>query len=178
VFNDRPAFGDPSKVGTIVTPFGAFNPNPAVGTEIIPRNYGQAPGSFTMNLRLSRSFGFGTRSSATAGAGDMGGMGGPVMRGPGGPGGGDRGGGGMRGGGGGPRGGGGMMGEGGSSDHRYNVTISASARNILNHVNPGAPVGNLSSPLFGQSTYLASGFGPGGSSANNRRLEFQVRFSF
>ncbi len=71
-----------------------------------------------------------------------------------------------------------MMGEGGSSDHRYNVTLSVSARNILNHVNPGAPVGNLSSPLFGQSTALAGGFGPGGSNANNRRLEFQLRFSF
>ncbi len=181
IFNDRPAFGDPSTAGTIVTQFGAFNPTPITGGEIIPRNYGNAPGSFTVNLRLGRTFGFGTRNSAAAGAGDMGGLGGPGGPGGGGmrgPGGGGPPGGGMRGGGGGGmRGGGGMM-EGGSSDHRYNVSLSVSARNILNHVNPGAPVGNLSSPLFGQSTYLASGFGPGGSSANNRRLEFQLRFSF
>jgi hypothetical protein len=44
-------------------------------------------------------------------------------------------------------------------------------------VNPGPPVGNLTSPLFGQSLALGS-VGPGGSAAHNRRLEFQLQFSF
>ena len=53
------------------------------------------------------------------------------------------------------------------------------ASNILNSVNPGSPNGNLSSALFGQSTQLAGGFGPGGgSAAGNRRIELQLRFSF
>ena len=94
------------------------------------------------------------------------------------------GGGGMRGGGGGgPRGGGGGRGgfaggDSGGSENRYNVTLSIQARNVLNNVNLANPVGNLSSALFGQSTQTAGGFGPGGSDANNRRIEFQLRFSF
>jgi hypothetical protein len=48
----------------------------------------------------------------------------------------------------------------------------------LNHTNPGTPVGALTSPLFGQATSLFGGVGPGGSTANNRRLEFAVRFAF
>jgi hypothetical protein len=49
-------------------------------------------------------------------------------------------------------------------------------------VNLSPPVGNLSSPLFGQSlaTVAGFGFGPGGgsSSAGNRRMELQARFGF
>jgi len=75
---------------------------------------------------------------------------------------------------------------GGGSDHPYNLTLSVSANNIFNHVNPSSPVGNLSSPFFGQSLSLAGGFGGpgggggfgGGSSAMNRRVEVQIRFSF
>jgi hypothetical protein len=84
----------------------------------------------------------------------------------------------MRGGGG--FGGGGMRGGGdnGGSENRYNLTLSIQARNVLNNVNLATPVGNLSSALFGQSTQTAGGFGPGGSDANNRRIEFQLRFNF
>ena len=79
-----------------------------------------------------------------------------------------------------------MMGMGGAgSDRLYNVTISVNASNILNHVNPGSPVGNLGSPLFGQSVSLAGGginFGGGGfgggGAANNRRIDLQVSFRF
>lgn len=70
-----------------------------------------------------------------------------------------------------------MMGDGGS-EQRFNVTFSVQARNLLNHTNLALPVGNLSSALFGQSTQTAGGFGGGGADANNRRLEFQLRFSF
>ena len=74
-----------------------------------------------------------------------------------------------------------------TTEHRYNLTFAVSARNLLNHVNPGLPIGNLTSPLFGESNSLAGGFGPGGGGggpggaqnvANNRRIELQLRFSF
>ena len=55
---------------------------------------------------------------------------------------------------------------------RYSVNASVQARNILNTVNPAAPVGTLSSPLFGVSTALQ------GNQNANRRLEMQVRFGF
>jgi hypothetical protein len=64
--------------------------------------------------------------------------------------------------------------------HRYNLTFALSARNILNHVNPGPLTGNITSPLFGQANQVAGT--PNGEgfyeTANNRRLEVQIRFSF
>jgi hypothetical protein len=54
-------------------------------------------------------------------------------------------------------------------------------QNLFNHSNLGPPVGNLSSPLFGQATSGAGrygGGGGGGQTAGNRRVELQVRFSF
>jgi hypothetical protein len=65
---------------------------------------------------------------------------------------------------------------GGSGNDRYNIRFSVSARNLLNTVNLASPVGNLSSPLFGQSI-ATGGFGRGGG-AGNRRVELQLRFSF
>ena len=176
----RPAFAaDPNAPGVIVTRFGAFDPIPKPGEQIIPRNYGQGPGTFSVNFRLSKTFGFGRNRSETAaaagpGGGDMGGGMRGMRGGPGGGGGGRGPGGGMgMGGGRGGFGGGG----GDTTNRRYNVTLSAMARNVLNHVNPGPPVGNLTSPLFGQSLALGGG-GFGNSAAYNRRLEFQMRFSF
>jgi hypothetical protein len=79
---------------------------------------------------------------------------------------------------GGGRGMGGMFGD-TNTGKRFNITLSASARNLLNHENFAVPNGNLSSLLFGQSLSLAGGFGPMGTSASsNRRLDFQLRFSF
>ena len=44
----------------------------------------------------------------------------------------------------------------------------------------GVPVGNLSSPSFGQSLSTAGGFGGGGGNvaAGNRRVQASVRFTF
>jgi hypothetical protein len=54
-----------------------------------------------------------------------------------------------------------------------------SFRNLLNHTNPGPIIGNITSPLFGQANQPAGSGGFGFSeSANNRRLELQMRFSF
>ena len=186
-FTDRPAFATAATLHPIATPFGVFDTNPAAGAAIIPRNYGNGPGQFTVNLRVGRTWGFGERTTSAAspagGGGDGGGMRGGGGHGPGGPGGGGPGGGGpggMRmGGGGGGRGGF----EGGSSGKKYTVNLSVSGRNIFNHVNPGTPIGDLSSPNFGVSNSIASGGfggpgGGGGGSANNRRIDLQLRFSF
>ena len=168
-FNDRPSFATPGQAGAIQTQWGWFNPNPAAGAPLIPRNYGQSPGYFAVNLRVSKVFGFGeARSAPTPGFG--GGPGGPRGGGPGGPppmmgGGGGRGGG-MR----------GMFSD-PLTDHRFNLSLSVSARNLLNSTNPGPVIGNLSSEFFGQSLSLANAFGPV-SGAGNRRLELGLRFSF
>jgi hypothetical protein len=181
LFTDRPAFAtDLSRPSVVQTAYGNFDVNPIAGQTIIPRNYGDSHPNFSVNLRLSRSWGFGERKSAQ-GAGPFGdfggGGGGPRGGGGGGPRGGGGGGGPVMIAGGGPRG---MFGGGGAGNSRFVLTASVSARNALNHVNPGAPVGDLSSRLFGQSTGIAGGFGPGGpgGAAGNRRIEIQLRLSF
>jgi hypothetical protein len=63
-----------------------------------------------------------------------------------------------------------------TTNHRYNITIGISARNLLNHTNLAPPIGNLTSPTFGTSNALAGGFF--GSATANRRIELQLRFSF
>jgi Carboxypeptidase regulatory-like domain/TonB dependent receptor len=186
LFTDRPAFAtDLSRPSVVHTAFGVFDTNPLPGQTIIPRNYGQSPGVISINMRLSRTWGFGERRESSASGSGGGGSGGPGGgRGPGG--GGGRGGGPPGGGNmgfGGPRGGGpgGMFG-GGSSGKRYSLTLSINSRNVINHVNLGPRIGDLSSPFFGQSISTGGGFGPGGGggggAAGNRKLEFMLRFSF
>lgn len=152
---------------------GSHDPN-----EIVPRNYGQGPGFFSVNMRLSRNFGFGgSGDGQTAGGGGQGG------------GRGGRGGGGGRAAGG--RGTAAIVGRGtgpagpGGGDVRkpYNLNVGIQFTNVFNNVNFAAPVGVLSSNRFGQSTGIAGGFGGfgpggGGSAAANRRVELQLRFSW
>jgi hypothetical protein len=184
IFNDRPAFvSATTRPGDIrVTPFGTFDINPAVGTPLIPRNYGEGPGFFIVNLNLSRTFGFGDMPGANAAAASASQGGGP--RGGGAPGAGAGGGG--RGAGGGAAAGGG----GGARpapappvEKRYNFTFTANITNLFNRTNLCAPVGNLSSPLFGQSQSTTGPFGGCGfagnnQSAGNRRIQLGVRFNF
>lgn len=178
LFTERPAFANEqtTPADLVVTPFGRFDLNPEPGQELIPRNFGEGPGFFAVNLFVSRTFGFGALPDSSAQGGRQSGQGG--RGGGGGRRGGGRGGGGnvFGGGGGGPFGGGG-----GGSENRYNLTFSVRFTNLLNRTNPGLVIGNLSSPLFGQSNSLAGGFGFGGggnSAASNRRVEAQIRFSF
>ncbi len=72
--------------------------------------------------------------------------------------------------------GGGMFGRPTVPNRRFNLTFSVSARNIFNTVNYASPEGNLDSPIFGKAYALAGGFFS--SSAANRRIDLQVRFSF
>jgi hypothetical protein len=127
-------------------------------------NYGTGPGNATFNLRLSKTFGFGRETKGAGGGQGPGGPGGPRGGFPGG----GLGGRGLGGGGGNPFGG-------GATNRRYNLTFSVSGRNIFNSVSPASPVGNLSSPFFGQSIALG---GPFSSASSNRRVDLQVMFSF
>ncbi|HTA45523.1 MAG TPA: carboxypeptidase regulatory-like domain-containing protein [Bryobacteraceae bacterium] len=63
---------------------------------------------------------------------------------------------------------------------RYSLTVGMSARNLINHNNPGTLIGNITSPLFGQANQIAGNANSQGffENANNRRLELQIRFAF
>ena len=152
---------------------------------IVPRNFGQGTGFFSMNMRFSKNFAFGGSKEAPVaangnqGGGNRGGRGG--NRGGGGGGGGNRGGGGqnvMMGGGGGAMM---MMGGGGDARKPYNLNFSVQVTNLFNNVNYNPPVGSLISERFGQVTSTAGGFGGFGGfggGAANRRVELQMRFSW
>jgi hypothetical protein len=181
--NDRPAFAEPAQCALATLPsnirntrWGCFDVAPVAGYTEIPINYAEGPGQISFNLRLSKTFALGRRKGEAVAQqqgqqgpnsaqmiGMAAGRGGGGGRGGHGPGGGGPGG--MRGG----------FGGGGGSNGRYSLTFSASARNVLNHVNPGTPTGNLSSTRFGQSYSLAGGSFGG---AANRRIDFQMMFNF
>jgi hypothetical protein len=112
------------------------------------------PGSFNVNMSVSKTFSFGKREGSAAPSG-------PMPGGSGGMGGGPRGGfgGGM---------GGGMFGGGGSESGRFNLQLTAQVTNLLNKVNYGQYSGVLSSPYFGKSN----------SAGGARQLEVGLRFSF
>jgi hypothetical protein len=169
-FNARPAFAAPGATGSniVATRLGTFNIVPQANDTLIPVNDFEGPSSFTLNLRLSKTFSFGkevTRQASTGGGGfGGGGFGGRGMGGGGGRG---MGGGGGR---------GGAFGGGTTGTKRYSLTLSAYARNVLNNVNLGMPSGVIGSRLFDQSNSLGGVFGGGG--AANRRIDFQMVFNF
>ena len=178
IFNDRPAFATSATLpqNLVVTKYGNFDLAPAATAAIIPANLGTGPSQFTVNLRVSKTFGFGKKADSNGGNGrgngPQGTFGGPVGQ----TGGGGGGGGGRGGGGGGGGGGGRGLFVNDNSGHRYSLTLGVSGRNIFNRVNLGPPVGNLSSPLFGQSIALAGGIF--NSQAANRRVDLVATFSF
>jgi hypothetical protein len=175
-FNDRPGLVSTATCPATVlpgagssiycTPLGTFDALPTSGERITPINYGTGPAHVTLNMRLSKTFGFGPKvkgatgnaaNGANAGGGQRGGGGGP--RGP------------LYGGG----GGGPMMGA-APSDRRYSLTFSASARNIFNKVNLGNPGGVLGSPFFDRFNSLQGG--PFSTGVAVRRIDLQATFSF
>ncbi len=170
-FNDRPAWATSASTDTIATSYGTFDLDPAWNENRIPYNFGNGPTQFSMNMRLSKSFGIGPRVGSRP-SGSFGGPGGGPP--PGGP----------------PPGGGpgGGLGPGGLSGNngpprldqelprRYTLTFAAMGRNVFNHVSLGQPVGVLESPLFGKSNSLSGGFFS--SPASNRSIDLQMMFSF
>ena len=180
IFNDRPAFAtDLSRPSVVETSFGAFDTAPLPGQTIVPVNFGTSPAQFTLNMRVSKTFGLGPKLEASNNnpqqQNGQRGAGGPGAAPGGGRPGGDGGRGPAGGGFGGPRGGGPFGGPERSSQ-RYSLTFSVNARNLFNNVNPQPPVGNLSSRLFGQSTALAGGVF--NTQSANRRIDLQVMFAF
>ena len=173
IFNDRPGListatcaQGTSPVGTrYCTPLGTFDSAGAsAGTPLLPINYAVGPSHFTLNLRLTKTFGLG--SKLKEGSNTQGG-------GPGGPGGGGhRGGGGPRG----PLFGGGPSMSGPSTDRRYNLTLAVNVRNVFNKVNAANPSGVLGSSFFGVSNSLQGG--PFSTGSAVRRIDLQATFSF
>ncbi len=177
LFTERPSFAtNANQPGITATSLGLFNPRPEINEPLVPRNYGASPAFFSVNLRLSKTFAFGESPGrqgtatlspqprkASTDAKDNSdpkkttpstGLARPPER---------------------------TDFIGNSAPRPYNLAFSVVARNIFNRTNPGVAVGNLNSPFFGRSNFLAPpyGFGEGGeSNAANRRLELQVRFSF
>jgi carboxypeptidase family protein len=130
-----------------------FNLNPPPGAAIIPRNYGRGPAAVNLGLRVSRTWAFGPEGSS--GPADTGATShGPAPH---------------------------SLLSGPPSGRRYNLTLSASTLNALNHTNLGPPDGDLSSPYFDQSRSLggmivmAHG---GAASTYNRKIDVQLRFTF
>jgi hypothetical protein len=164
LFNGRPGFAtDSSRPGLIQTPYGLLDPNPTPDEKLVPRNFGRGPGQISVNLRVAKLFGFGAeRGSASktpAASAPGGGPANPNLAS----------GGGM-----------GNLIRGPVTNHRYNLSIGMSARNLLNHTNAGPITGNITSPLFGRANQSAGGLNGEGFSENadNRRLEMQIRFTF
>jgi len=164
LFNARPGFAtDPTAPGVICKPpYGCLDPNPTSQEKLVPRNYGRGPGQISVNLRLQKTFGFGAeRGESKSGGGGQGpGTANPVLA---------SGGLAMR----------NIIGT-PNTRRRYNLTVGMSARNLLNHTNPGPIIGNITSRLFGLANQMAGGLNGEGFSENadNRRLEAQIRFQF
>lgn len=157
LFTERPALAGANTALENLrrTRFGDFDLDPAPGQPVIPRNYGQGPSFFAVNLNIGRTFAFGDAPSPPPAAATAA----PPQN---------------------PSGG-----QAPAPEKRYKVTLSVQIQNLLNRTNLITPIGNLSSPLFGQSTRTlgAFDFGNGGgggptTSAANRRVDLQLRFNF
>jgi hypothetical protein len=161
LYNSRPGFAtNAAKPGLVQTSYGLLDPTPDASEALVPRNYGRGPGLIAVNLRIGKAIGFGTPkqgsekpSGTNAAPAPIGPMTNASLR--------------------------GLLGS-PSTQRRYNLSISMSIRNLLNHTNPGPIVGNITSPLFGSANQVAGA--PNGEgffeTASNRRLELQLRLTF
>jgi len=164
-FAERPAFAtDLNKPGVVVTPLGAFDPNPVAGQKLIPRNFGTGPSFISLNFGMDKTFKFGraippkappggavtqaptaTSAATTAPTANAKPLEKPAVQRP------------------------------------YSFTMSIYASNALNRVNKANPVGNMASPYFLQSTSVSNSFffGPGGGgSGGNRQVTVRLRLGF
>jgi len=161
LFNGRPGIAtDPSKPGLIPTRYGLLDPNPSLGERLVSRNFGRGPGQYNVNLRIAKVVGFGRERGSASDARPGGGAGNPMQAATG-------------------RGLGGLIGT-PTTTHRFNLSFGLSIRNLLNHTNPGPIIGNITSPYFGFANQIAGGQNGEGfyETANNRRLESQIKFTF
>jgi hypothetical protein len=163
LFNGRPGIAtDSSKPGLIQTTYGLLDPNPTAGERLLARNFGRGPGQFNVNLRIAKTIGFGKERGGSSGQASSAAAGqGTALAAVSG------------------RGLGGLIGS-PSTSRRFNLSVGLSVRNLLNHTNPGPIVGNVTSPYFGFANQIAGGQNGEGfyETANNRRLESQIKFTF
>jgi hypothetical protein len=155
LFTDRPAFAA-STGGPVVraTPYGTFDLLPSAGEKIIPRNFGTGPAYFAANLRISKTISFGGTQKSSSAQGRAGSAPPAAAR---------------------------SSVPGAAHETKpYKLTISIYGSNIFNHTNAAQPIGNLSSPLFGQSIAIQTfGLGSGsGAAAANRSVNLLAQFSF
>jgi hypothetical protein len=164
IHNARPTYAtsSTSPADLRTTEYGSFDINPSPAAAPVPPNTATGPAAFTFDLRLSRTFGFGEIGKASHGAdggdqpeehhhrGELGGRGLANV---------------------------GSGFEGGGTERRYALTLSVDAQDLFNDANLGIPVGDLNSPLFGQSIDLAvspySGHGD-----TTRRIDLRLAFDF
>ncbi len=65
IFNDRPVFAtDLTRSSVVRTRFGNFDTDPLPGQQTIPRNFGNAPANFWLDLQLNKDFHLGPRPRA------------------------------------------------------------------------------------------------------------------
>ena len=154
LFTDRPAFAtDLARASVKRTAFGAFDLVPLPGAQIIPRNYGSGPGYFSVNLRVAKTFGFGSEPKAKAQGNSVTAK---VGRGK-------------------------VQARARPEDKPYKLTLSMFVSNLFNRTNQGQPIGNLTSPQFGVPNSLSSisQFGFGASAAqSNRSISLRAQFIF
>ncbi len=163
IHNGRPAYATASTPAAdqVETPYGNFNINPGPGDTLIPPYTETGPGAWALNLRASFTLGFGALTQETHAAAGLGRhhhhhRGGLGHRGL--------------------TGGGAKIGRAGT-DRRYALTFSVSAHNLLNNVSLWQPVGNLNSPLFGQSLQL-TGRPYTSEGGANRRVNMRISLEF
>ena len=171
----RPGIASSAGAGVVATPYGLLDPIPAPGQSIIERNAGDGPGFVRVESAVSRTWGFGSTKFQARLAARLRGRAVvlPV----------DGGGGRGRGGPGWPEGvAAGLAAEEdrqGSirpTEHRFNLTLSVMARNVMNHANLNTPNGALTSLYFLQSTGITGGFGPEATASNQRRIDISCDF--
>jgi hypothetical protein len=147
-FNDRPTFAtDLTRSSVVHTQWGTFDTAPVAGQTTIPINYGKGPDTFVLNTRLQKNFNFGPPLPAETPAPAPPGSAATSTK----------------------------AAKKKPIERKYNLGFSVQGQNILNHVNLAPPVGVLGSPLFGESTALASNFGTGSA---NRTLNLGMSFRF
>jgi hypothetical protein len=153
LFTERPAFAtDLTRPSVVETRFGNFDLNPLPGQQIIPRNFGRGPAFFTVNVGLTRAFGFDSfagrksRDSKTQAKGPA-----VLIQ---------------------------KSQKVAARESRYRFLLTVNCDNLFNRTNGAIPIGNLSSTLFGQSVSSAGPFGGGVLQSSNRRIRMQLRFEF
>ena len=140
---------------------GFTQPGTVAGYGTAPINACTGPNLFTMNVRITKSIGFGEKTASSSGRGGGSGGGGGPHIGPGG----------FAGGGGGHGGFGGT-----STGRRYSITFGGQIQNLFNNLDPATPIATLSSSEFGKSIVLDGG--PYTLQSAVRRIQLQASFNF